>query len=79
MRSHLNDLAFIQHQDQVSNHHRLDAVSDNEGRAILHQLVQRIADGGSRKIHFRNIEAFKTLNERVFSSTADVESWNQSP
>jgi len=37
--------------------------------------TERIADGGAWKIHFRDIEIFKTLNERVFSSTADVDSW----
>ncbi len=37
--------------------------------------TERIADGGSRKIHFREIEIFKTFNERVFSSTADVDNW----
>ncbi len=39
MRSRLNDFAFIKHQDQVRDHHGLDTVRDDEGRAIFHQLV----------------------------------------
>ncbi len=44
MRSHLNHFALIEHKDQIRDHHRLDAVRDDEGRAVLHQRVERFAD-----------------------------------
>src|SRR6266498_4094654 len=44
MSSHLNDFTFVQYQDQICDHHGLDAMRDDEGRTIFHQLVQSRPD-----------------------------------
>jgi hypothetical protein len=54
MRSHLNDFTLIQHQDQVGDHHRLNAMRDDESGAVLHQVIQRFADlGFGLRVHGR--------------------------
>ena len=44
MLAALDDLSFIQHQDQVGVHHALDAVGDDEGGAVFPSAFQRLAD-----------------------------------
>ena len=42
MRAALHDLAAVEHDDLVGAHHSAKALRDHEGRAALHQLVQRL-------------------------------------
>ena len=44
MRAALDDPALIEHEDEVGVHDALDAVGDDEGRAVLHQVIQRLPD-----------------------------------
>src|SRR3989304_9185100 len=41
----LYDTTFIEHQDEVCQHHALYAVGDDERGSPLHQLLERTADG----------------------------------
>ena len=44
VRAALDDAAIFEHQDQVGIHDTLDAMGDDEGRAVVHKLHQRIVD-----------------------------------
>ena len=46
MRATLDDAPLIHHQDQIGIHDALNAVGNDEGGAVLHQILQCVSDFG---------------------------------
>jgi hypothetical protein len=66
----LHDAPLIHHQDQVGIHDALDAVGDDEGGAVFHQVLQRFADLGFGFGVDRGGRVIQDQDARVFEQGA---------